>query len=54
VLGSALFLLYNNDLIEVVEHSSIRLFADDTLIYHSVASLDDIKALQSDLDKIHE
>lgn len=35
VLGPSLFLLYINDIVDV-EFSSIRLFADDTIVHKSL------------------
>ena len=49
VLGPFLFLLYVNDLAEVPQHSSIRLFADDVLLYFTVNLVADCRLLQDDL-----
>ena len=36
VLGPIFFLVYINDMAKCTNHSSIRLFADDTIIYKAV------------------
>ena len=50
VLGPALFILFINDIIDCVKYSKIKLFADDTIIYRTVASSVDGQKLQHDLD----
>lgn len=49
-LGPVLFLLFINDLRAVFKYSQFLLFADDCKIYISTSSLDDLFALQEDLD----
>jgi hypothetical protein len=51
VLGPCLFLHYINDLPEGIG-SSVRLFADDTIMYMTIANETDSQQLQSDLDKL--
>ena len=54
VLGPVLFLLYINDLPDVVVHSMARLFADDCIVYRPIRNNDDTILLQNDLNKIAE
>ena len=51
VLGPSLFLFYINDLPEGL-NSTVRLFADDTVVYLTISSDKDCHKLQSDLDKL--
>ena len=53
VVGPLLFLLYMNDLPDYVTHgSSVRLFADDCALYHTIRSQEDADQLQQDLDAL--
>ena len=49
MLGPLLFIIYINDLPEVVQ-SYIAIFADDTKLYRPIITPDDSNVLQSDLD----
>ena len=51
VLGPILFLLYVNELPGLVS-CNIKMFADDTKIYHTIQSNADVEVLQNDLDKL--
>lgn len=51
VLGPLLFVIYINDLPEVIT-SGAFLFADDTKIFHQVTSLEDALILQADIDAL--
>ena len=51
VLGSLFFLLCINDLQQNIQ-SQVRLFADYTAVYLTVASSDDRDTLQADLDTL--
>ena len=52
VLGPLCFLLYVNDLPDVIEHSSIMMFADDAKIFGQVTTVPQRANIQSDLDNI--
>ena len=52
VLGPTLFLLYINDLISNIQ-STVRLFADDCLIYRPINSPNDHQLLQQDLNTLN-
>ena len=52
VLGPLLFLIYINDLANAIRHSSIRLFADDCVLFKAVRSASDCEGLQEDLSNI--
>jgi hypothetical protein len=51
VLGPLLFLLFINDIADNIE-SPMRLFADDSVIYREIRSVDDHQKLQHDLDSV--
>ena len=51
VLGPLLFLIYVNDLPEVVQ-CSVNLFVDDTKLYLRVSSTDEAALLQSDIQAL--
>jgi retron-type reverse transcriptase len=51
VLGPILFIIYINDMPEMVE-SSTYLFADDTKIFREIREEKDEKMLQADLDNL--
>ncbi len=53
VLGPLMFLLYINDINDGVS-STVRLFADDCLVYRVIKTAGDALNLQADLDKIAE
>ena len=52
LLGPLLFLLFVNNLPDGCSLSNVACFADDTKIYKLLDSVDDSKALQSDLDSL--
>ena len=52
VLGPCLFLFYINDLPAEMS-TSVRLFADDTIMYMTIQSDEDATLLQQDLDKLN-
>ena len=52
VLGPLLFILYVNDLDSVIKNSTIKLFADDVLLYAPANTQKECSALQDDLTAI--
>ena len=53
VLGPSLFLFYINDIPTGID-STVRLFADDTVVYLTISSDKDCSVLQADLAKLQE
>ncbi|KAK3091517.1 hypothetical protein FSP39_020434 [Pinctada imbricata] len=53
VLGPIMFLCHINDLPEVVQ-SSVRLFADDCLLYRKIKSQEDHRKLQEDIQNLEK
>ena len=51
VLGPSMFLLFINDMQDDLV-CTLRLFADDALLYHKITHNDDTLALQRDIDKL--
>ena len=54
ILGTLLFLLYENHLSESVGNSSIATFADDTKIFKTVNNVSDASSLQEDLTNFED
>ena len=53
VLGPLLFLIFINDIIDVVKYCNINLFADDTCVYYSYAKREEgAKLINEDLENI--
>ena len=52
VLGPILFIVYINDLPDQIK-SFIKIFADDTKLFNTIANLRDISAIQQDLDALY-
>ena len=53
ILDPILFLLYVNDLPEVIENSTVASFADDTKIFRCIDSINDAASLQDDLENLY-
>ena len=52
VILSIFFLGYKNDMAEYTKHSSVRLFAHDTIIYLTLSAENYCKKLQEDLQAL--
>ena len=52
VVGPLLFLIFINDMPSYIQHSQIRLFADDAVLYKTIKSKEDSTLLQQDLDNL--
>ena len=53
VLGPLLFLIFINDLAENTT-STVRLFANDCVMYRPIRHANDCEALQENLNKLHD
>ena len=53
-MGPLLFLIFINDLPDCISNSSVRLYADDSVVYRHISSPDDSTRLQQDLDALQE
>ena len=51
VMGPLMFLLFINDIHGNLD-STLRLFADDALLYRSINTMNDSVILQNDIDKL--
>ena len=54
LLGPVLFSVFINDLVSVIKHSRVLLFADDAKIYKEVTSEQDCENLQADLSSVFQ
>ena len=55
VLAPLLFILYINDIVNVIEYVKIRLFADDALLYVDCENIEEgIKCINSDLENVYK
>ena len=54
VLGPLLFIIFINDIADVLKDSSIKIFADDSKLSRQIKFTDDHEALQKDLESVIE
>ena len=54
VLGPVLFLIYINDMPECLQHSNIRLFADDAIVYREIKNNSDRLKIQEDITHLEK
>ena len=54
VLGPTLFIYFINDLPNVVNGTPIKIFADDTKLYHGIQDENNVKKLQDSIDAMFE
>ena len=52
VLRPSLFLLYIYDLVNVINNSDVRLYANDVKLFREVVDLPEVHLLQADLDNL--
>ena len=52
VLVPILFIFYMNDVTDNIQHSTIRHFADDIILYKEIMSAVDVQKLQEDLKSL--
>jgi len=54
VLGPSMFLVYINNISDILQSSSIKLFADDVLLYRPVNTLEDSVKFQEELASLEQ
>ena len=54
VLGPTFFILYINDVTEVIKKCSCYLYADDMVLYRTIEDDDCLKDFQTDMDNVYE
>ena len=52
VLGPVLFVIYINTMVDRITDSEVFLYVDDTKVFHEISNMNDVEALQADLNNM--
>ncbi|XP_063902606.1 uncharacterized protein LOC135122335 [Zophobas morio] len=54
ILGPLCFIIYLNDVVDIIQNSQILIYADDIKIFHKIGNVDDCLMLQNDINKLKD
>ena len=55
ILGPLLFIMFTNDMVDIIRNSNVLLYADDTVIYRNDFCFDEnYRNIQGDLNRLHK